>query len=307
MTVRFPRRQCLHLAAGAAALSVISPIVRAQNLMTAQPQFTDRYVTANGLRLHYLDWSTAAKPPMILLHGIARHAHTFDHIVPAFTRDYRVIALDMRGHGDSAWSPEGAYLVEDHVKDLEAVIRELGLTRVTLWGNSTGGRVAQVYAGLHPDMVERLIVEDVGPERPQNIADSFANRVRQEAAGWASEDDLVSQLKTQSPRTPEPILRSYARFGTTRRPDGRLIWKFDPNLVKGFVETELWQYVSKITSATIFVIGGASPIVPAQTQERLRKTLPNCEVVVMPGLGHYPNEEDTAGFLVIANRFLKRG
>ena len=301
------RRQFLHLAAGAAALPAASRIARAQNLTTAQTPFMDRYATVNGLRLHYLDWGTPTKPTMILIHGIARHAHTFDHIVPEFTRDYRVIALEMRGHGDSAWSSEGAYLVEDHVKDLEAVIRELGLARVTLWGNSTGGRVVQVYAGLHPEMVERLIVEDVGPERPQNIAQGFADRVQREAVGWASEDDLIKQLKMQTPRTPEPILRTYAHFGTTRRPDGRLIWKFDPNLVKGFVETELWQYVSKITSPTIFVIGGASPIVPAETQQRLRNTLPNCEVVVMPGLGHYPNEEDMVGFLTIVNRFLKRG
>jgi len=120
---------------------------------------------------------------MVIIHGIERHAHTFDHIVPQFTRDYRVIALDMRGHGDSAWSPEGAYLVEDHVKDLAAVIPALGLGGVTLWGNSTGGRVAQVYAGLHPGMVEGLIVEDVGPERPQSIADNFA-RPRGAGSAW---------------------------------------------------------------------------------------------------------------------------
>src|SRR5690349_19274044 len=98
MTVKSPRRQFLHLAAGAAALPAVSRIARAQNVMTAEPQFMDRHVTVNGLRLHYLEWGTAAKPPMILIHGIARHAHTFDHIVPEFTRDYRVIALDMRGH-----------------------------------------------------------------------------------------------------------------------------------------------------------------------------------------------------------------
>ena len=244
---------------------------------------------------------------MVIIHGIERHAHTFDHIVPQFTRDYRVIALDMRGHGDSAWSPEGAYLVEDHVKDLAAVIPALGLGGVTLWGNSTGGRVAQVYAGLHPGMVEGLIVEDVGPERPQSIADNFARRVAREANGWASEDDLVKELIARAPRTPEPVLRNLAHFGTKPRPDGRLIWKRDPNLVKGFVETELWQYVSKIKSPTIYVLGGASPIVPVETQQRLKATLPNCEVVVMPGLGHYPNEEDTAGFLIIVNRFLRRG
>jgi pimeloyl-ACP methyl ester carboxylesterase len=78
-------------------------------------------------------------------------------------------------------------------------------------------------------------------------------------------------------------------------------------LVKGFVETELWQYVSKITAPTIYVLGGASPIVPAATAQRLKQTLPNCEVVTMPGLGHYPSEEDRAGFLIIVNRFLQRG
>jgi pimeloyl-ACP methyl ester carboxylesterase len=270
------------------------------------PSYADRFAVANGLRLHYLEWGDPARPAMILLHGIARHAHTFDHIATRFARDYRVIALDMRGHGDSAWSPEGAYLVQDYVKDLEALVAGLRLRRVTLLGNSTGGRVAQVFAGLHPDLVERLVVEDVGPERPQNIADAFARRVEQEADGWASEDELVRQLAAASQRTPEPLLRRYAHFGTRPRADGRLVWKRDPNLVKGFVETELWDSVSKIKSPALYVIGGASRIVPPETQQRLTDTLPNCRIVIMPGLGHYPDEEDAEGFLTIVGDFLKR-
>jgi pimeloyl-ACP methyl ester carboxylesterase len=175
-----------------------------------------------------------------------------------------------------------------------------------LLGNSTGGRVVQVFAGMHPELVDRLIVEDVGPERPQDIADAFARQVRQDADGWASEDELVKQLVARNQRTPEPILRTYAHFGTKRRDDGRLVWKRDPNLVKGFVVTELWEQVSKITSPTIYVLGGASRIVPAAAQERLKQTLPNVQIVTMPGLGHYPNEENTAGFLAIVNPFLKR-
>ena len=268
--------------------------------------YADRYATVNGLRLHYLEWGDAAKPALILLHGIARHAHTFDHLASNLARDYHVIALDMRGHGDSAWSPEGAYLVEDHVKDLEGLVAQLGLKRLTLLGNSTGGRVVQVFAGLHPDLVERLVVEDVGPERPQDIADAFARRVQQEANGWASEDELVAQLVMQNRRTPEPLLRTYAHFGLKPQANGRLVWKRDPNLVKGFVSTELWAQVSKITSPTLYVIGGGSRIVPAETQQRLKQTLRDCEIVTMPGLGHYPNEEDTPGFLVILNKFLRR-
>jgi esterase len=273
---------------------------------TSQTPYADRYATVNGLRLHYLDWGASAKPALILLHGIARHAHTFDHLASNLARDYHVIALDMRGHGDSAWSPEGAYLVEDYVKDLESLVGQLGLRKLTLLGNSTGGRVVQVFAGLHPDLVERLIVEDVGPERPQDIADSFARRVQQEANGWASEDELVAQLVMQNRRTPEPLLRTYAHFGLKPQANGRLVWKRDPNLVKGFVSTELWAQVSKITSPTLYVIGGGSRIVPAETQQKLKQTLRDCEIVTMPGLGHYPNEEDTPGFLVILNKFLKR-
>jgi pimeloyl-ACP methyl ester carboxylesterase len=267
---------------------------------------TERFATANGLRLHYLEWGDPAKPPMILLHGIARHAHTFDHIAPAFARDHHVIALDMRGHGDSAWSPEGAYLVQDYVKDLEALTAQLRLRGLTLLGNSTGGRVVQVFAGLHPDLVERIVVEDVGPERPRNIADAFARRVEQEAAGWASEDELVAQLVAANRRTPEPLLRTYAHFGVKPGPGGRLVWKRDPNLVKGFVETELWDSVSKITAPALYVIGGGSNIVPPETQQRLKDTLRNCRVVVMPALGHYPDEEDADGFLAIVTPFLGR-
>jgi esterase len=283
----------------ALGLSTATPLV-------AQAKYADRFITVNGLRLHYLEWGDSAKPAMILLHGIARHAHTFDHIATDLARDHRVLAIDMRGHGDSAWSPEGAYLVEDYVKDLEGLLQQLAIGRVTLLGNSTGGRVVQVFAGLHPELVERLVVEDVGPERPQDIADAFARRVQQEANGWASEDELVTQLVAANRRTPEPLLRTYAHFGIKPGPNGRLIWKRDPNLVKGFVSTELWGYVRRITSPTLYVIGGASRIVPPEAQVRLKQTLPNCEIVTMPGLGHYPNEEDTQGFLAIVNRFLSR-
>src|SRR4051812_24363460 len=87
----------------------------------------DRFVTVDGLRLHYHERGAADKPALILVHGNERHAHTFDHIVGEFTRNYHVIALDMRGHGESGWSPDAAYLVEDHVKDLSGLIQQLGL------------------------------------------------------------------------------------------------------------------------------------------------------------------------------------
>jgi esterase len=288
------------------AVRDLPPSLQAGPVRAPLASFADRFANVNGLRLHYLEWGDAANPPVVMLHGIARHAHTFDHIAIDLARDYHVIAADMRGHGDSSWSPAGAYLVEDYLEDIEGLVSQLKLDGITFLGNSTGGRVVQVFAGRHPELVVRLIVEDVGPERPQEIASGFARRVQEEANGWASEDEAVAQLVKQNARTPEPLLRTSAHYGLKQRADGRLIWKRDPDLVKGFVATELWKDVSRITAPTLYVLGGASTIVPVETQRRLKQTLPKCEIVTMPGLGHYPDSEDTAGFMAIVNRFLKR-
>ncbi len=283
-----------------------TPAQRPAGGFNAAVSYADRFITVNGLRLHYLDWGAPGKPPLILLHGIARGAHSFDHIAPLLNRDYHVIAVDMRGHGDSDWHPDGAYLVEDLVKDIEGLVQQLGLENLVMLGNSTGGRVAQVYAGLHPNLVRALIVEDVGPERPADIAAGFARRVQEEANGWSSEDELVAILKKESPRTSEELLRTHARFAAKRREDGRLVWKRDPKLVNGFVPTELWQYVRRITSPTLYILGGRSTIVSVETQQQLKKTIPGCEIVVMPGLGHYPHQEAPAEYLATVKDFLSR-
>jgi esterase len=266
--------------------------------------YTDRFITVNGLKLHYLDWGNENKPPFIMLHGISRVAHQFDHLAQHFKGDYHVMAIDMRGHGDSEWSPEGAYLVEDYVQDLEAFVDKLDLHGLTLLGNSTGGRVVQVYAGLHPDRVARLISEDVGPERTNDIASAFTRQVEQEKDGWASEDELFASLKRTNAKTPEEILRAYVHFGSKRREDGRIVWKRDPNLAKGFVPTELWQYVRNIKCPTIYILGGNSRIVPPETQQKLKETIPGVQVVVIPETGHYPDQEASGEFLLIAQAFL---
>jgi esterase len=274
-------------------------------LQTQQP--TDRFITVNGLRIHYLEWGSTDRQPLIMLHGIGRVAHTFDHIAPHFSAQYHVMAVDMRGHGDSDWDPKGAYLVEDYVKDIEGLAQQLRLRNIVIWGNSTGGRVAQVFAGLHPDLAAAVISEDVGPERPREIADGMPSRLkREDEQGWASEDELFAQQKNGNPRTSEEILRAYVHYGSKRRSDGRIIWKRDPAIGNGFIPTELWRFVREIKAPIIYILGGRSTIVPAATQQELRKTLPQAQIVTIPGAGHYPSEESTAEFLAVVDKFLAR-
>jgi len=276
-------------------------------LLLQTPQPADRFVTVDGLRIHYLDWGSPEKPPLVMLHGIGRVAHTFDHIAPHFIAKYHVVAVDMRGHGDSGWDPKGAYLVEDYVKDIEGLASQLQLRNIVVWGNSTGGRVAQVFAALHPDLVAGVISEDVGPERPAQLAENVARQLKQEdATGWASEVELLVQLKTSYPRTSEVILRDLSHFGVKKRADGRVIWKRDPAIANGFVPTELWRFVRQIKPPIIYILGGRSTVVPATTQEELKKALPQVEIVTVPGAGHYPSEEYPSEFLAIADKFLSR-
>jgi len=283
-------------------LSLAGTLVSAMTQLSAQP--ADRFLDVNGLRIHCVDWGGDGKPPMVMVHGLDRNARTFDHLATRFTSKYRVLAIDMRGHGDSGWDPQGRYLVEDHVGDLEGVVQQLSLRDLVLWGNSTGGRVVQVFAGKHPDLVSRVISEDVGPERPRQIADNYAKRVQQEQAGWASQDELLSQLRKSNPRMSPAVLEPYVRYGTKTRADGRIEWKRDPQLVKGFVATELWRFVRNIKSPILYILGGRSNIVPPETQDELRKTLPNAQLMTIPDVGHYPSDEQTEEVVDIVNRFL---
>ena len=85
-----------------------------------------------------------------------------------------------------------------------------------------------------------------------------------------------------------------------------MIWKRDPKIANGFVPTELWRFVREIKSPIIYILGGRSNIVPPATQAELKKALPHVQIETMPGLGHYPSEENTRDFLEIVDRFLAK-
>ena len=117
-------------------------------------------------------------------------------------------------------------------------------------------------------------------------------------------DELVASLMRGGGRVSEELQRNYAHFGSKRRADGRIVWKRDPNLVKGFIPTELWDQVFQIRCPTIYILGGASTIVPPDTQQKLRENLPAVQIVTMPKLGHYPHQEAPEDYIRIVRTFL---
>src|SRR6266540_6577460 len=129
--------------------------------MTRDTKPLDNTLDANGLPLHYLDWGNEAAPPMLLLHGFSGHAHTWDIFARAMCDQFRVLALDQRGHGDSDWAKDGAYGVDDHAADIGAFQDRLALGPLVLVGLSMGGRNAIRYTASHPGKVEQLVIVDI--------------------------------------------------------------------------------------------------------------------------------------------------
>src|SRR5215469_17286692 len=106
-------------------------------------------MTREGMRLHYLDWGTAGRPPIVFLHGGGLNAHTWDIVCLMLRRDYRCVALDQRGHGDSEWEPTADYSFESQIRDIEGFVERLGFEQSLLIGHSMGGFAAMGYAMRH--------------------------------------------------------------------------------------------------------------------------------------------------------------
>jgi pimeloyl-ACP methyl ester carboxylesterase len=109
-----------------------------------------RHFTSQTLRLHYLDWGNPDAPPLILQHGGFDHAHSMDWIARELAADWHVIAPDLRGHGDSAWSPDADYTMPALLLDFANLVDTLGEQQVTICAHSLGAMITTRYAGIWP-------------------------------------------------------------------------------------------------------------------------------------------------------------
>ncbi|PYN72309.1 MAG: alpha/beta hydrolase [Candidatus Rokuibacteriota bacterium] len=262
--------------------------------MPADRTFQDQNVYANGLRLHYLTWGNDAAPPMLLLHGFSGHAHTWDLFARAMCDQFRVLALDQRGHGDSDWAKDGAYTVDDHAADISAFHDGLRLSPVVLIGLSMGGRNAIRYTAGHPGKVERLVIVDIGPD----IAPQGAERVRRMAAEapeeFASLEEAVAYLRKYATLTSpaaEAALRYRVEHGMKKLSNGRYAWKYDKFLRDqrrqgSPPQVDLWPVVPQIKVPTLVLRGSESDVFAPETAKRMHELIAGSRLVEIPGAGH---------------------
>ena len=166
----------------------------------------DKFVQANGMRLHYLDWGNEDKPKMLLLHGGAQTAHSWDFFALGIRDHFHVIALDQRGHGDSDWSEGSEYGPEYHVADVNAFTDAIGYNRFILVGLSMGGRNSYAFAAKHPAKVEQLVIVDVGPD-VQREGSAYIREFLEDTEVFESFDWLVERVRKYNPRRPEEQIR----------------------------------------------------------------------------------------------------
>jgi len=264
--------------------------------MTTVLEPAGRTLDIDGLRLHYLDWGNPGAPPIVCVHGYTSSAQAFNALARRLRDRHHVVAPDVRGHGESGWSPSGAYQYEDQVGDLAALVDKLGLARFTLVGTSMGGIIAMAYAGAHPDRLVRLVINDIGPDvevGSQRITQMVGSRPDE----FATLDDAMAYRRQMSPivagRSPED--QHELALGVLRqRPDGRWIWKMDPEYIRRRVRVgaperpALWPALSRVTCPTLVVWGSDSDVLSESQARRMVEALPKGELVTVPGVGHAP-------------------
>ena len=289
--------------------------------MVQQGPTSHSYVSQR-LRLHYVDWGNPEAPPLLLVHGGRDHCRSWDWAAEQLCKYWHVIAPDLRGHGDSAWSPEGNYDSKAFVYDLAQLINQLDEAQVTIIAHSLGGAVSVRYAGLFPDKVRKLIaIEGLGPS-PEHLAQRAETPVAEHWRKWIAEkrvaagrlpkryetiEDAFARMRTENSFLSEEQARHLTIHGTSRSEDGTWSWKFDnylhvwplPDLPQSDVE-KLW---SAISCPTLLMYGANSWASNPERDGRLSH-FRNARVIEFANAGHWLHHDQFGGFMAEVSAFL---
>jgi pimeloyl-ACP methyl ester carboxylesterase len=280
--------------------------------MTSLAQPKSMHASVNGLKLHYLDWGNPQAPPVVCVHGYTSSAQAFNAPARHFQDRAHIVALDVRGHGESAWSPAGAYQYRDQASDLAAFVDQLELPTFTLIGTSMGGIIAMAYAEAHADRLARLVINDIGPD-VEGGSGRITQMVGSRPDDFATLDDAMAYRREVSPITASRAAddqRELALGVLRERPDGRWVWKMDPAYIQQRVQRgaparpALWPVLEQLSCPTMVVWGTTSDVLSEAQARRMVDALPHGELVAVPGVGHAPTLVEPV-VLSALERFLK--
>ncbi|HEV2426703.1 MAG TPA: alpha/beta fold hydrolase, partial [Acidimicrobiales bacterium] len=245
------------------------------------------HVAVDGLRqLSGLAWGDAP-PELVLLHGGAQNAHTFDTVALALQRP--LLALDLPGHGHSDTGPHGPSAIESHAADVAVALGALTGAPLPLVGMSLGGLTALIVAAAHPELVSALVLIDitpgVTPEKARRVVD-FING----PATFEDFDAILDRTKAHNPTRSESSLRRGILHNAVQRDDGSWVWRHqrDPApSVQAPPVGDLWARLEAMPQPVTLVraLGDGSMVDDADVAELMRRR-PDARVANVAGSGH---------------------
>jgi pimeloyl-ACP methyl ester carboxylesterase len=291
--------------------------------MNQQPSGpTSHSYISQRLRLNYVDWGNPTAPPLVLVHGGQDHCRNWDWVAQDLRRDFHVIAPDLRGHGDSAYSPSGEYAMSAYVYDLAQLIHQQRLAPVSIIAHSLGGNIALRYAGVYPQTVAKLVaIEGLGPS-PAMVQERAARSVQQRMRSWieekralagrtprryASIDDALARMQAENRHLTPEQARYLTLHGVSQNEDGTYSWKFD-NYVRSWspadlTTEELHELWGNITCPTLLVYGRESWASNPDEDGRI-KYFKTARVAAFERAGHWVHHDRLDAFLAEVRTFL---
>jgi pimeloyl-ACP methyl ester carboxylesterase len=258
------------------------------NIESAVPNVRRFFVTVDGLRqLSGLRWGDG-DAEMVLLHGGAQNAHTYDTVALAMT-PHSLITIDLPGHGHSDPSIYPASAIASHAIDIARALEQLIAPPRPLVGMSLGGLTALLVAHARPDLVNHLVLIDITPgvntEKARHITD-FVN-------GPTSFDDfdtLLARTMQHNPTRTESSLRRGILHNAVQRADGSWVWRHQQH---GTSELEapdtgdLWEKLSELSMpVTLLRAMGTGSVVDDEDEAEFVRRLPNATIVHVANSGH---------------------
>ena len=277
-------------------------------------QRRDLTLLHDGLRFHVIDWGAHDAQPVVMLHGIRGYGETFVGVARALQPQFRVIAFDQRGRGDSDWDPARRYDTATYVSDLEAIVDAMGLSQFDLLGHSMGGINAVVFASQQPRRVRKLVIADAGPGAFESSPG--AARIRQELMhtpdgfdSWQSASDFMRQLR---PTVTEEARQQ--RLHSMLRPceGGGFTWRYDH---AGIAHTrlhpdpacvvDLRPHVAALACDTLLLRGGRTDYLLPEMAQAMCESNPRIRCQEIADAGHYIHDDQPEAFNQAVGRFLR--
>jgi pimeloyl-ACP methyl ester carboxylesterase len=277
-----------------------------------------QFYYSHRLKLHFWDWGNSGKPNLILVHGGMDHARSWDPIAEAFRDDFRIIAPDLRGHGDSNWAPGAMYSVSEYVLDLSALADIVDGFPVYLIGHSLGAAIVLQYAGVYPDRVKKLVaIEGVAPppsilpirpahEQLRNWIEAMRDFEKRSPHKYPSLEVAYERMHKANPYLSDEMARHLTLFGSNWNADGTLAWKFD-NFVRAiapysFDEKDTQEIWNQIRCPVLLFRGEDSWTGDPRKEGRIL-AIPNHRLLSVAKAGHWVHHDQPETVIKEARKF----